>query len=417
MTNIAGKILILIMFVCYANYAFAYSNGDEIFYIGDSEEIYNVNISESPGGYSYRYQSPGVQSCSPAPVADTEYFSWGWITDHKLYVSPPGEYQVQCTTVVIYAVVVDANSENWSDVGPPPDADGDGIEDAFDPLPNDPRPFTYRSVESGEDVDGNTVYERFQIKDADGNITFTERGSRDDVDGITYIEMFPGSFKDSSDGFFSNDSSSVENTGSETYNTSQVINENIQTGNDNTGNTVETDYLEDIVTNTNNQLDNQQEIANSLKGIKEGIDTLNQQTFAGTGGQIVSNITTPSASEIADAITANENVKDAELDIEGENVENSLGENDYTDTEFVADDAGEKTLISTILDTFLFNNPVAQYFEDSGITTTGDCSISFDFKGSPVELTMCQYAGAVQAWGAVVLAFTSLLSVIIVFRR
>ena len=398
-------------------FSFSLSEASQIFWVGEGDPEETVDT----GGVDINYydQAVGCPSCEQGVTCRTQYtyFSNGYIAECQ-------EYDGGWITTSAVGVIYDVTGENWSTVEPIPDQDNDGIPDNFDPYPDDEKDFTWRWVADGKDASGEIVWGLIEV---DGE-KYIEVGDESLIDGYPVFNItsthhdqadFAGLFGTGT-GSGSVSSSVNSSSPSSGVNVGQTPTDytatDIETGSDNTDNSIDTDYLTDIVTNTNKALTNDQRIADLLESIRHEI---HDQTKVGiiqpsaVSGDTSNDV---SSQDIADAIKANEDAQAIEDQAESDNISNNLGDNDYGNG-FIASDAPEKNFFSGIMDSFLSNNPVSTYFSDSGILATGDCSLSFDFKGNPVELTMCQYAEPLQVWGAVMLSFTSLLSLLIIFKR
>jgi len=168
--------------------------------------------------------------------------------------------------------------------GVPPcaDADGDDIPDDVDPYPDDPKDFLYHiksyqlnggyswvwiEYDNGTDRefgvfdDDLTTYLNFE----DWSDAETYKGIMGTCDTIGEVDLPEG------------DGSNIEDLEQISIPASNAVPDvvpGLETPNDNTGNSIDTDYLHDIVKNTGSGVLNQQKIIDYLAGINTGLQDL-----------------------------------------------------------------------------------------------------------------------------------------------
>lgn len=76
----------------------------------------------------------------------------------------------------------------------------------------------------------------------------------------------------------------------------------------------------------------------------------------------------------------------------------------------------EPDLYQTITD-IITTNPVTDALTGITVNSSGDCYVTCSLFGSSIELSLCDYAGALNTWGQVILMIASFHAVLIVFRR
>jgi len=195
--------------------------------------------------------------------------------------------------------------------------------------------------------------------------------------------------------------------------------EDFEDGLGNTGNTTESDYLSDIVDNTKDALENQQKLGDYL------IDLNNEQKKTNkilADQENTIQIDVPegaSAEEIADEIKADQDQDDIEGQVETDKaLADIAAANDDFGEGFTEDDIPDENPISGVFGDFMANNPVSDYLSGTGIDTTqGNCSFTWDYKGSPVEFTICNFEPQVELMGAILLGLAGISSLLIVFKR
>jgi len=77
----------------------------------------------------------------------------------------------------------------------------------------------------------------------------------------------------------------------------------------------------------------------------------------------------------------------------------------------------DKFDFSAYLTDFFDNNPITDSLVGIDVQASGDCSLSFDYKGTPVELGLCDYSSALNSFGSVMLMIAGFCGILIVFRR
>lgn len=310
------------------------------------------------------------------------------------------------------------------------DIDSDGMNDHCDPYPNDSSNVPWRVVH----YEGNSHTMTETFSDWDCIQIETTRG-----DSFTYgtctgsntngfvgapwrnqeqLETFGicGAAADTYSPSYGGDQVGTDIVNTETDRTSGG---DIDSGLDNTGNTTDQDYLADIVENTRATAESQGIIYDALRDLEDAVrdNTIITSGAGGTGDSTSPQETTDS---IIDA--ENQMAEDNQAEIDG--YQNDITGADTSGISGIAQIGGEvgdipdEDTLSTFWDTILANSPVSQYLGGSTVTTTGaECSLTWNYNGTPIELTMCGFQPEVQAFGAVILAFASIWALILVFRR
>lgn len=305
------------------------------------------------------------------------------------------------------------------------DTDGDGISNLLDPYPDNADPFIWKL----------SVYQQ----DEQGELTFlcirTHKGDK---------KCF-GDYNDEEDIYISTDtdwrdSSELEDMAGDNQYTEELvpISESIvadfspmdtvefDEGLDNTGNSTDTDYLEDIVNNTKTIGDNQDKIGQYLKEISDDLKKNNELQAQDQDQQVIPfsvNTDAPGADEIADEIKQDVDARDLARDTQGESAaSDAMDQINGVDTtlpgEFTEQEKPDEDLISTIFGNWISNNPVAQYINDTSIDTTGAaCSFTWEYNGTPVNFTMCNFVDEVNLIGTILLGLSGVSALLIVFKR
>lgn len=304
---------------------------------------------------------------------------------------------------------------------PVTDTDGDGIDDDIDPYPDDPDPFVYQLMGYQKDGQGNVSF--LCIKTHLGD-TFCYGDY--DPDGEIYISA-DHAYHDSTDlGGTTGESELAEETS--LYDDYVVPIEPMDTetfegGTDNTGNSVDTDYLEDIVSNTKDALKNQESIGTYLKGISDDIKKSNQIALDSGTQNIQVNVENdtqaPTAVEIADEIRADQEARDAIGEAETTDALDAIGSGNETyEGEFTESEIPDENLIGDIYDNFMQSNPVSTYIEGTSIDTSGAaCSFTGNYNGHDLVFSICNFEPQVDLMGGILLALAGISSLLIVFRR
>jgi len=274
------------------------------------------------------------------------------------------------------------------------DSDGDGLPDSCDPKPNNEDPAIMRMISCQGDS-GNETWINMQLKDG----TFITYGDYD-AGEMEYINI-GAPWVDQSwlvdNGWCTEDGGQESEEGADPIGNLPIEIPDTENPNElpdgvgNDGNTTETDYLADIVTNTQNLQNSQGTISDQLHTLHQ--DNINEQLEEEK----------QEAEDMEDAEEGISNINDSDTDVEGE---------------YTQEDVPEKNLIEDILDGFVNNNPVQTVINDTGIDTTGAfCSFDWDYKGNTVTFSICEYENQLEIMGGILIAITALCSLVIILRR
>ena len=222
----------------------------------------------APSGISpYSYRPTGAQS---------EMVSLGWLwwfddTNNGWDVSVFRD-KMEPGYRVYYIVHPPAGYESCISTGAQGDSDGDGIDDCFDPQPNNTAPFSYRLFKH-QGTEGNMTYMEFINEDgykwgigsySPSTTSYIDMGSS----FYSSTETDPATSENSYSKFITDNGLSCTGSPDVDFAMDQVAELNPATGEpsetgtgttqgtDNTGNTSETDFLADIVSNTKATTDN-----------------------------------------------------------------------------------------------------------------------------------------------------------------
>lgn len=312
----------------------------------------------------------------------------------------------------------------------PEDSDEDGLPDTCDPFPQDDSEFSWQEYGQKRDVNGDVYYSILKVY-KDGEMSYYTMGENDENDSYVYVPV-DQSLKGVDEWFNSicdneNFEQDISGASNDEYIGIDQDQTEIQTDdgiNNNSTSTIETDYLQDIVQNTQAIADNQGSIGEVLAGISDKMDDTNRLLSEDTDNSLISGDTEyngPTASEIGSSVASE---IQSDRDAEGqEGIDDATSEEaswDDPTNNFdgdVSGDVPEKNLIADIYNGFLSNNPVSQYINDSGVQCTGDCSMTWEWKGKQIDFTICSFADELQIWGAVLMGLTGLISLMVVIKR
>lgn len=322
-----------------------------------------------------------------------------------------------------------------------PDLDNDGIRDELDPYPDDPSPLDMQCVMVGFDSSEEACYwimydqssgEYIQIGDStqvDG--APVQNVPPINIDNQTYLDMFGEDSPYESEEITDNSLAQIDmEIGADPTSGSDP---NAITGVSSAGNVTELDHLEDVVNNTNAEVANQNLEIDYLRSINERLGNLQQQNVT-NNYSTVNNTTNedsgegepgemPTAEEIGDAVNDALNENDAPT-VDTSSIDTAIaGFNDatsHTDTlddlpnedhkvRETVDDRAEE--IETELETA--SDPI----RGTEVTAVGNCSLSWNYNGSTIEMGVCGYESQLQAWGTVILMLCGLHCILIVFRK
>ncbi|MCP4763466.1 MAG: hypothetical protein GY870_16960 [archaeon] len=358
------------------------------------------------------------------------------------------------------------------------DSDGDGVEDKYDECNNtnttqyddidtygcspdqrDPLKFTW--LERVVDDQGRLIYakttnERGDIREfgMSNPINYCENQGIE----CTYIENNPGSnpalwdvnekygedeiqdiISYEGDGTtplpeITQDPVETEYNSDGTYK-NEPENPNMEDGeNNNTTNSLETDYLSDIVKNTSSIANNQKDQKNTqdesnrlLNDIKRELQNQSMNNTSSSSTDINVEVDTPTAEEIAQAIKNNTDADRASDDSDaqtGLSALNNLDMSTYTSQLKGAIDTEDYEEPGSISDeswyqSFVNSNPLISAINNSGVNLVDPaCSITANLGGNigDIELSMCGMVGSLNTIGTIFLSLVTLGSLIMVLR-
>jgi len=301
------------------------------------------------------------------------------------------------------------------------DTDGDGLLDSVDPFPDDARPFTYKKVVEYYDANGNVVGSVYKCVDDSGNVKYVTVGEASEmvqftVDGTwkdhqTYMDTFGETALNITD---ENPATSGSTDGGVNPDNliSDTVADTLDQGINNDGNSLETDYLGDVVTNTKSIADNQQALLDAIVGVGNKVGQGNEIALAGSGGG------SPGAGDIGEAVKESLGDQDESgtgvdysgLDTSGWKTAPEEGEFEGV---YGVDDEKAGWLTS-----FLNENPYKTALDNSGIQADGGGSsmtVNIPHLGSH-DMDLSPLSAGFGAAGTLLLAITTLWSLIVVVR-
>jgi hypothetical protein len=164
----------------------------------------------------------------------------------------------------------------------PNDPDGDGLENDIDPWPDDDGNFYYRQLFKTVDENGNVTGTMYEFKNEDGEIVNKFIGDYDSETDSLVIQ----------NGVWLTEQQFAENFGTAEFSTgpdnpvdggvsannllSEEETPTLETGSDSTGNSTDTEHLQDVVDNTNKIVANQATLAEILTGISNKVGAGNE---------------------------------------------------------------------------------------------------------------------------------------------
>lgn len=298
------------------------------------------------------------------------------------------------------------------------DTDGDGLEDHCDPYPNDPQDVFF-NVFSYQGTRANPTY--LTIVTARGDYISFGTYDSGETDWLDVVDPWVSQTELANMGFCT-DFSGGSTAGTDSIGGGQIADESLTSdettsGVDNTGNTTDQDYLADIVENTRRIADNQGTIADNQTALEEAIQDMRDAVIMG-GGIGATTEQTQQAIVDAENQIAEENqeqVDDYLDEISGQAVPTL---EDIGAVGSQTGDVPDEDTLSTFFDTVIAASPVATYLGNTTLSLSGsECSITWNYNGNPIELTMCNFQPQVSQFGAILLGFAGLWSLIYVFRR
>ena len=307
------------------------------------------------------------------------------------------------------------------------DSDGDGIPDLQDPFPDDATPFTYRITQYQEDEYGNLTW--FRAETATG--LWFEMGEHDDTE-TDWVVITPEKIwnHDSSElAQYSGNETTVEELEGEpaisdysvTIDKDPITNETLQTGDTGDSSGTEIQELAKIVDNTKKGLDNQQTISDQ---ITETNDLLRQLKNMEAQRSVIESSTDETSGGTGEENETVELEDSDETTTEGGNAVSSIeGTSTDYDNDITELMPEEEDLTAEMEDiTSDHTDQVTGLLEGSGVTLQDQvCEISYTWNwGTQTKqssLSMCQYQTQLQGFGVVLLSITSIISIMLIFRR
>jgi len=336
-----------------------------------------------------------------------------------------------------------------------PDADADGVADKWDLYPNDSNSYKFAVISYIENTaTGEKV--QYTVKTDRGDI-FTYGDKPDDMSGyMPYINVNP-SFVDASqaENLFPDFTASTynnDNVSSDSSDASndyyQVTNEilsndetvpagsdpNMQSGTSSDSSDSDTQSLQKIVNNTKSSSENIARLGDYLDSINNKLKNIDaKQTIANSSPSsvVVSGGDTSGGSSLTQDDVKNA-VQDANSTTEDDknNALSSAGNTDTVYNQAVSSINGnvdlstdapaeyqQKTDIVSKMQDYISNNPLSDIFSNTQVTTVGAVdTIYFPYNGKQIPLTVKGFEPELQAFGSVLLAFSTLSGMMLIFR-
>ncbi len=322
------------------------------------------------------------------------------------------------------------------------DEDGDGIDDIYDPYPNDPEEFQFNITYEIRDSNGDLQY--YCIEDSKagfhcfGDEVFAGECHDDIVDCDTkmYLKIGDGNWDYSSTQLGSlGGSYDVEITTEQKKGVTLVNGEvevedavGIDSGVESSGTETDNEALVKIVDNTGKISKNQQDLANLLKGIQRQNDDERQalveirDTIKDQSNDITVSV---DSDEIGDDIDERQRAYDDEQETTL-NSELATGNYDHDSGDFPTDydqgDIPSKSLLTSVWDSFLSNNPLSTAITGTTLDV-GSSACSFNVNltvlgvNDDITFSMCDWEGYLDTFGALIFSMTSLASIVLIVRR
>lgn len=304
-------------------------------------------------------------------------------------------------TKVVLAFIYPSNPSSGICAALPPDTDGDGLRDDVDPYPDDPSEMSFKIIAYQE---SNGVKTWVRIRMSNGDVF--EYGTRD-PNGVDWYNV-GGEWLGNDD--FASLFPGLSRTPGERVEIGPGTDPDMSAGEDNTGNTVEVDYLADVVTNTKRALDNQAAQQDVLREISEGIKNQTKILSGNPGGGVVGGGGLNSggvATGVGDA-----------LDERG----TTAGDFSAIDPSFSGalgtGDVPEKGSLTTTLEGAQnWGGSIKTYLLGSRVVGSGACSFQWVYKGKSATFGVCQWSDQLALMGTLLLAIAGAYSLMIVLGR
>lgn len=328
-----------------------------------------------------------------------------------------------------------------------PDADGDGINDDYDLYPNDTEPYKFSILAC---VENSTTGEKVQclVKTDRGDIFAFGTRPEDMTGYIDTINANPLMIDGSdAEALFATQTATNTTTvdNSALYDTvTDSLNSPADAGTDTgsgfspgesvTGSESDSELLEKIAKNTTTQNTNTTRLGDYLKDINSTLKNIDlKQTLTGSGAiTLATNGTTTGTSTSTTATDVQTGVEDA-LTPGVDDVSNATTAGGNTDSAFAEaqgaitgtasldddapDDFKEKTDVGSYIDDMLENSPFMNLITGTGVSTSGsNPTLTYMYKGHPIALTVAGFETELNAFGAILIAITTLAGMLMIFR-
>lgn len=408
-------------------------------YVFVSQISYGGNSYYNETGWGQVYASYGNYkydtNCEPCPDQETHTCCDHWVM--KIYWDDVTDSST--TDSDGDGVMDDLDCDAHHEPPAVTDTDGDGLNDDVDPFPNSTANFVYKKV--GEYLDGSdqvtgTMYQAYDTATGETSyITLGSPGDNDDFwaiiggeswqDADSYNEMIGNDVVDTID------SSMPEGGVTDPFDPGTFDNTDHsadwEDGNDSTGNSTDTEHLQDIVDNTNTMNENLKTQGEILQEISEKVGAIGDISYSGTISVDTPEVTVEggaTAEEIAEELIGDGTGTDVSFD--GTALDNAQqgAEDAFDTTNDLAVDAPleyqQKTDLEDKIDEIETNSTVQgikDIFTDSSVSAVGSPCFTYNYKGSNIDFCVDVADSALNTWGALMMSLVTLHALLIVFRR
>lgn len=340
--------------------------------------------------------------------------------------------------------------DNFVDcVDPIEDCNEDGIPDEYelgDPCAT-PEDFEWKVVSWCNDSEGVMAY---ALIEKDGE--YYQMGDKENCYGYDFLN-FGGGYKNKEDyqNFLGGDGGGMTGgssgsgggmtqpgayqspVGTDKTTPDVSADAGLQGGTDGGSHSVAEDLLKDIVQNTqenlqNQAIDNQYQasIYKKLGDLIEQDQKIGQALDGAKIGQEVGKAVAEKMDELPGSIgeSIEGKLQDLKADDQAEEASESDTQNTALDgisTELdstVTGDIPEENTIASVVSSFVDSNPVGAYLTGSSVQVSNAlCEMTVPIYGHDIKLTMCAFQEQLQAWGTILVAFSSIVGLMIVFKR
>lgn len=375
------------------------------------DDQYEAQVTPAADPQTWTYC--GTENSVPSGIW-TRYCFYKWtggtpIDDNKIY-------QYKTYVYPDYAT----NTDCWDITAPSLDSDSDQIPDLYDFYPNDPTPYSVKLIGFQTDdgtPDGTHVRENY----------ITDRGDifsiGDDYD-ITKQDnlIYNGTWQDpgdifgtiSSGGGFGSSSTSETSPAQSIYSNSPATGSPpggdpaISTGSASTGTETDTEGIRKIIDNTNVTAGNIGSLAGYLKDINRNLGDISNLTAQNTAQN--NDVLSPAQQDdITSQAASNQSSYDTAV---------STITGDASLTNDAPDGYKTKTDITSKMDDFIANNPMAAIINNTGIEISGaQPYLSWTYKGQDILFRVDKYDDALEAFGVILLSMTTLSGLLMLFKK